>query len=177
MPTPVPADPANDGFLRSRGVEGNDVAPLLGRAGEGGRSKDMSARESMRDDMTCSDCGPLSLRFFTRPNDGAVLRRESGFEYDGEGWALTGVRGGTGEIAIDLLCMLLGLSSYVASDQTRLARRVGMGGLSSVAVSMLTGYEYVAVVVLFRMYSMPRGDGLYTAGEMQYWAMRGRNGQ
>lgn len=152
----MPIDPAKDGFLRSRGVEGDDPAPWLGRAGEGGRSKDISARESMRDDMTCSDCGPFSLRFF-RPKEGAGLRRESGCEYAGEGEALTGVRGGTGGIAIDLLFRLLGLSSYVASDQTRLARRMGINGLSSVAVSILTGYEYVAVLVLFRLYSMPRG--------------------
>jgi hypothetical protein len=65
-------------------VDGDEEAPL-GRAGEGGRSKDMSDRESMREDMTCSDCGPLSLRFLIRPNDGAVLRRDSGLEYAGDG--------------------------------------------------------------------------------------------
>lgn len=65
-------------------MDGDEVVPL-GRAGEGGRSKDMSERESMREDMTCSDCGPLSLRLLTRPNDGAALRRESGLEYAGDG--------------------------------------------------------------------------------------------
>jgi hypothetical protein len=60
-------------------VDGDEVAPLA-RAGDGGRSKDMSERELMREDMTCSDCGPLSLRLFARPNDGAVRRRASGLE-------------------------------------------------------------------------------------------------
>lgn len=140
-------------------MDGDEVAPLLGRAGEGGRSKDKSERESMREDMTCSDWGPLSLRFFTSPNDGAVRRRASGFEYDGEGWVFTGVRGGTGGIDMVLLWMLLGLSSYAASSQVRFPRRVGIGGRSSVVASILRGsYEYVSLLVLFRLKTMPRAS-------------------
>jgi hypothetical protein len=70
------------------------------------------------------------------------------------------VRGGTGGIAIVLVCMLLGFSSNGVSDQTRFPRRTGMGGLSSVVVSILTGYEYVAFVVLFRLNPMPRAEAV-----------------
>jgi hypothetical protein len=150
LPDPVPEEPPpNERLGRNEGVAGAVAEPLacvgLGRWLPSG--KERSARESIREDMITS--GPeigFSLRL--RVVKGIAERRGiSGAgraceDRDGMGVCGTGGAGtGTGTVVI-LLAMLLGfVPCSVASPQDLplFARRIGMGGLASVKVSIIVG--------------------------------------